>query len=91
MYLVVLIVVASFAVGLGLALLVDGNLGGSTGITMAMLFNVKNLDKAFHYYAFNWYDSVLIICVVGVAALLGAMMPILRNMRRNPIRDMRDE
>ncbi|MGB3023585.1 MAG: ABC transporter permease [Candidatus Saccharimonadales bacterium] len=90
-YLVVLIVVASFAVGLGLALLVDGNLGGSTGITMAMLFNVKNLDKAFHYYAFNWYDSVLIICVVGVAALLGAMIPILRNMRRNPIRDMRDE
>ena len=91
MYLVILIVVVAFAIGLGVALAVDGKYSMNTGITMALLFNVKNLDKTFHYYSFDWYDVGLITAVVATAALLGALIPILRNMRRNPIRDMRDE
>ncbi len=91
LYLVGLIVAIAFAIGFVAALYVNNNYGPNTSIVMALLFNVADLGKEFHYYAIDWYDVGLITLVVGAASLIGAAVPIAHNMQRNPIRDMRDE
>ncbi len=90
-YLVALIVLFALAVGLMVALYTNAQLSASTSIVMALLFNISNLDKQFYFYGIDWYDIGLIALVVAGASLLGALIPIVHNMRRNPIRDMRDE
>lgn len=90
-YLVVLIVLVAFAIGLCVAMYIDARYGPSTSVTMALLFNVADLSKEFHYYSLDWYDAGLITAVVAFASLIGAAVPIAHNIQRNPIRDMRDE
>jgi hypothetical protein len=58
---------------------------------MAILFNTVDLGKQFNFYGLDIYDLLLIIATIIGASLVGALLPISSNMRRNPIRDMRDE
>jgi len=53
-------------------------------------FGVFDASIGFHFIGLNWY----IFAVVGgiiVLGLVGVSLPLLRNIRRNPIKDMRDE
>ncbi len=91
MYLSLMIIVMAFVIGFAVALWVDSRYSANTSVTMALLFNVADLGKQFHFYTLNWYDVGLIAVVVAAASIVGAMVPIAHNIQRNPIRDMREE
>lgn len=89
--LVVLMLILVLALGFGVALWVESQLSVDTGINAALMFNVNDLSKTFHFYSFEPYDLGIISAAILGASLLGSAVPILRSMQRNPIRDMREE
>lgn len=57
---------------------------------LKLLLGVSGANTEFHFYAWTWM-IVLVIVAIILSGLLGMIFPLLRNMRRNPINDMRDE
>lgn len=54
-------------------------------------YAAPDTNLAFHFIGINnFYIAMTIAAIVG-AALVAAVLPIVRNARRNPIQDMRDE
>lgn len=54
-------------------------------------FNARNVHQSFSLFALNPQHLITLAgCVLG-AGLLSAALPLLTNMRRNPITDMRDD
>lgn len=56
-----------------------------------LVFNVSDLDKKFTFYALDSAKVLRITGVVYLASLLGLILPLLANLRRSPLKDMRDE
>lgn len=82
-----------FAVVLGatLAAYMEMRYSGVLSIQAVMAFNSSDLNKSFHLVGVNIGDMLLIYLFVLVAGLLAAAAPLLLNIRRNPIKDMREE
>lgn len=91
LYLGILTVLISLIIGFGVALFADSKLSSDTSITMALLFNSADLSKQFHFYGLDFIDVGIISAAIIGAALLGSLIPIAHNVRRNPIKDMREE
>lgn len=65
----------------------DATLGARLAYAAALPENAP----AFHFIGVNsWYIAAIVGTII-VAGLLASIFPILRNARRNPINDMRDE
>lgn len=90
-YLAVLTIVIALILGFGIALWVDSQFSPDMSINMALLFNVPDLSQQFHFYGLDAYDVGLISAVILGASVLGSIIPIAHNVRRNPIKDMREE
>lgn len=56
-----------------------------------LVFNVSDLDKKFTFYALDSAKIIRITGVIYLATLLGLVLPLLANLRRSPLKDMRDE
>lgn len=91
LYLGILTVLIALVLGFGIALFVDSKLSPDASITMALLFNASDLAKQFHFYGLDFIDVGIISAAIIGAALLGSLIPIAHNVRRNPIKDMREE
>jgi hypothetical protein len=83
--------IISLMVGLGIALLIDAKLSPTLSIQAVLAFNSPNADKAFHLIGFNLIDLVGIFLFAVATGLISAILPLLTNLRRNPIKDMREE
>jgi ABC-type antimicrobial peptide transport system permease subunit len=81
----------AFVVGGALALLIDLKTSAGLSVEAATALNTANLDKQFHLIGWNPLDLGLILALVLLTAILGACLPLLTNVRRNPINDMRNE
>ncbi|HSX30763.1 MAG TPA: ABC transporter permease [Candidatus Saccharimonadales bacterium] len=85
-----MIVVASMAVGLLLARLADWHWWKATTVQAKLAFGGADTSQMFHFFGYTprvW----LVVAGIIAASLLGMVLPLLRNIRRNPIKDMRDE
>lgn len=84
--------VALFAVGAGLciALVVNHSLWLDTTVQAQLALGIFDSSQRFSYIAFSW-RLLLVVLAALLAGALGMLLPLLRNVRRNPIRDMRDE
>lgn len=92
---VILLAALVFAVSLILALILSSYLNHryseSVTIDALLAFNVSDLTQKItllHVYA---KDLLYVLALIMGGALAAALFPILNNVRRNPIRDMRDE
>ncbi|HVQ43499.1 MAG TPA: ABC transporter permease [Candidatus Saccharimonadia bacterium] len=85
----------AFGVALILGLLVGWYLEShySPGLSAeaVLSFNTRDLTKTFHVIGFNLGDMAIICAFIITIALASAIVPILANLRRNPIKDMREE
>ncbi len=87
------LMIAAFAILVGYLLASVANHRWSADITLQAInaFNVNDLNKTFTLYGFYGPDMLLLIGLTLVAGVVSAAIPLLRNLRRNPIRDMRDD
>lgn len=86
-----LVAILAILIGYILARVLQSHYAGDMTARALIAFNAHDLTKHFNFYAWSLKDLMTIIGVVFAAGLGSASIPLLRNSRRNPIRDMRDE
>ena len=86
-------IVATFSVGIGyiLALYVDNKYAGVITIDALIAYNSTNLDRTFGVVGINGSEIMKLVGIILLASLLSAVIPLITNLKRNPIKDMRDE
>jgi hypothetical protein len=87
----VMIIVLSFVLGSAGALFVSHHFEPSLSVAAVLAYNARDVHQHFSLFAINTLYLAIIAAIVVATALLAAAIPLLTNMRRNPIRDMRDE
>lgn len=58
---------------------------------MIYLYNLQDESLKFSLIGVNWLYIGVVVAVILLVGIVGVTLPILRNIRRNPIKDMRDE
>lgn len=86
-----IIVAVAYALGSAIALLISNRLTPDASVSAVLAYNARDVHKQFTLFGFDPYHVALIVGLVLVSALLSAIIPLALNIRRNPIRDMRDE
>ncbi|MFZ1250574.1 MAG: FtsX-like permease family protein [Candidatus Microsaccharimonas sp.] len=85
------IVLFSLVLGVAVALAVDYFYGAILTDTAVAAFGI--LDDAPKFSLFGLYSPLLLVIVgsIFVISIIASIQPLIRNVRRSPIRDMRDE
>jgi hypothetical protein len=86
-----MIIVISFVLGSIGALLVSHHFESSLSVAAVLAYNARDINQHFGLFGVNGLYLGITAGIVVATALLAAAIPLLTNMRRNPIRDMRDE
>jgi ABC-type antimicrobial peptide transport system permease subunit len=86
-----LVVVVALLIGWGAALLFNAHFSPQVTPQAILVFNVTDITKTFSFYALDTERLVKIIAVVYLATFIGLILPLLSNLRRSPLKDMRDE
>jgi hypothetical protein len=79
------------AIGLAGALYVEYTYSAKLGAQAVLAFNSHDLTKPFHLIGLNLLDFLEIYIFILAVSLVSASVPIAGNLRRNPIKDMREE
>ncbi len=87
----VLICLFAVVVGYGLSQFIEGRYASEFTLQALVAYNAQDLTKTFKLFAFHGPDMIYLLGLTLFAGLISALFPLLRNLRRNPIRDMRDE
>ncbi len=86
-----LIGLVSLLVGLGLAEWMQSRYSDQLTTGALLAFNAKDLSQKFSMVGFSGKDLVYLLGAIIAVSLLATVIPLLNSMRRNPIKDMRDE
>ncbi|MNH58521.1 FtsX-like permease family protein [compost metagenome] len=77
--------------GVALAAILDVLWSNDATIGAQLAFGASNPNLEFHFLGFaSWYLAAIVAIIIGVG-LLSMVIPLLRNIRRSPINDMRDD
>lgn len=91
----VIICLMTIAVSCGVALAVAAvlNMSLSEELTAQMiwLYSPQDSELKFSLVGFNWLYLGAIALMIMSVGIVSLILPLIRNVRRNPIRDMRDE
>ena len=89
----VCLLVALFALLLGLfgAYYIDSKYGPGLSVDAVLAYNASNIYKSFNLIGVRLDYVFKLVAVILLTGLVSACLPLLSNMRRNPIKDMRDE
>lgn len=87
------VLVCLFAIVLGvlLASFIHGRFSEEMTVQALVAYNAQDLNKTFKLYSFYWPDMLQLIGLALAGGVISSAFPLLRNLRRNPIRDMRDD
>ena len=86
-----IIVAVSIVLGLGLAVWLESAYAADISTRMHLAFITAPLDESFHLIGF-WPELMLAAAgLVVLSGLVSMLLPLARNLARNPIKDMRDE
>jgi len=89
--LAVLICIFSIGIGLIAAGFVDNRYGPEVTVQALVAYNAQDLTQQFHLLYIYPIDMLRLIGLILAASVISSFLPLLRNLRRNPIRDMRDD
>ncbi len=87
------LLICAFAViaGMVLAGFVHGRYASDITVEALVAYNAQDLSREFKLYTFYWPDMLQLIGLALMGGVISAVFPLIRNLRRNPIRDMRDD
>lgn len=86
-----LIGVFAFLGGSLAASIAQGKYGGDFTTQALVAYNAQDLSQTFSLYRLHVPDVLFLAALALGAGLLSVSIPLIRNLRRNPIRDMRDD
>ncbi len=89
--LIILIAIISLAVGLGAAYGLDAYYGQDATLQAKLLFDAVNTNLTFRFFSINIALLGVVVVIIVISGLFSMVIPTLRNIRRNPIQDMREE
>ena len=81
----------SITAGLVVVYIADNLLASQITATLRIAMTPKDLATTFHFWTIDWMVISAVALSIIAAAVLACLMPLIRNTRRNPIKDMRDE
>lgn len=81
----------SIAAGLTVVYIADNLLASQITATLRIAMTPKDLATTFHFWTIDWMVIGAVALSIIAAAVLACLIPLIRNTRRNPIKDMRDE
>ena len=87
------VTISTFALASGYALAFIFDAHYSSGLTVKALlaYNATDLSRHFHTIAIDRTDLSWLVLIIMAGSLVSALIPLLSNLKRNPISDMRDE
>lgn len=91
LYLVAIIAIVSLVVGLGVAYAIQIMYEHQATLMAKLLFDAVNTNLSFTFFSIDYRLLALAVGVIVVTGLLSMILPLLRNVPRSPIRDMREE
>lgn len=91
MIICVLTIAVSFGIAVMIASVLDFKLSEELTAQMIWLYSPQDAGLRFSLIGFNWQYLGAISLVIMLVGLISLILPLMRNIRRNPIRDMRDE
>jgi hypothetical protein len=86
-----MIMVISFVMGVVGAAIVGHLFEPRLSVAAVLAYNSQDVHQQFSIFGLDWFYLLVIGLIVLATSLLAAVIPLVTNMRRNPIRDMRDE
>ena len=81
----------SIAAGLIVVYIADNVFASQITATLRIAMTPKDLATTFHFWTIDWTIIGAVALSIIAAAVLACLIPLIRNTRRNPIKDMRDE
>ena len=81
----------SIAAGLIVVYIADNVFASQITATLRIAMTPKDLATTFHFWTIDWIVIGAVALSIIAAAVLACLIPLIRNTRRNPIKDMRDE
>lgn len=60
-------------------------------VTAQLLFNSSDLSRTFNFFGINVSEIIALCGLIILTAVVSMIIPLLRALRRSPIKDMRDE
>ena len=81
----------SIAAGLIVVYIADNLLASQITATLRIAMTPKDLATTFRFWTIDWMAIGAVALSIIAAAVLAYLIPLIRNTRRNPIKDMRDE
>lgn len=86
-----IIAIVAMSIGILIVGFIHNKYSAGLSVDAVISYGSKDLNKTFELYAVDPKQlGVIVFAIIG-AALLSALLPLLTNLRRNPIKDMRDE
>ncbi|RYX79218.1 ABC transporter permease [bacterium] len=86
-----IIICISVMIGFGMALFVESTYASDISTSMHLAFITAPLEESFHLIGF-WPEMLAMAAgLIILAGLVSMQVPLMRNLARNPIKDMRDE
>ena len=90
-FLSLLVATATLLGGAVTASIINNHYSSKLTLEALVAFNAADLTRRFSLFGVNALQLIIIVGLVLVSGLLSAVIPLLSNIRRNPMRDMRDE
>lgn len=85
------IIVLSLLIGLAVAYGFNAYYSQEATLQARLLFDSVNSNMLFSFYSINISHLSMVIEAILITGILSAIIPLMRNIRRNPIHDMREE
>lgn len=85
------IVVFALVLAFLISIIIQMWLGPDATLGARLTFNVLDDDKYFSFVGINNWHILVILGAIVVSSFVAMLFPLVRNVRRNPINDMRDD
>ncbi len=89
--LTIFIAIISLLGGIGFAYSFNAYYSQDTTLQAKLLFDAVNSNLSFNFFSINTRLLGIVMAVILIAGIISVFIPLLRNVSRNPIKDMRDE
>lgn len=83
-------VIFTLITSIAIALLINNALWLGTTVQAQLALGVADTTERFSYVGFS-PKVLVVLAMIVISGLIGMTLPLIRNIRRNPIKDMRDE